>query len=161
MIIETLKSIFERDLLKLKNEIELYKIEDAIWIVDEGIKNSGGNLCLHILGNLNAFIGVGLAKTGFIRERKLEFSLKDIPKTELIKKIEETMLTVENGLNKITAEQMNNDFPIIIWDRPTGMVYTLVHLTTHLNYHLGQINYHRRLLDSKATQRINNLTATN
>jgi len=148
MIIETLTIIFRRDLLKLKDEIELYQNEETIWLADKGITNSGGNLCLHIMGNLNAYIGVGLAETVYIRKRDLEFSLKNIQRTELIKKIEETILTIEKGLNKITAAQMNNDFPIIIWDKPTGMVYTLVHLATHLNYHLGQINYHRRLLDN-------------
>ncbi|MEI6190564.1 MAG: DUF1572 family protein [Chitinophagia bacterium] len=148
MIIETLTIIFRRDLLKLKDEIELYQNEETIWLADKGITNSGGNLCLHIMGNLNAYIGVGLAETVYIRKRDLEFSLKNIQRTELIKKIEETILTMEKGLNKITAAQMNNDFPIIIWDKPTGMVYTLVHLATHLNYHLGQINYHRRLLDN-------------
>lgn len=154
MLVESLRTICRRDLLLLKNEMDLYQNEAAMWLVDKRISNSGGNLCLHILGNLNAYIGVGLAGTGYIRKRELEFSLKNIPKMELIEKIEATMLVVENGLNQITAEQLNTDFPIVIWDKPTGMVYTLVHLATHLNYHLGQINYHRRLLDSMATQGI-------
>ncbi|MBF2707876.1 DUF1572 family protein [Flavobacterium soyangense] len=148
MLIEILKIIFERDLQKLKNEIELYHDDEAMWFVDEGISNSGGNLCLHIIGNLNAYIGVGLAKTDYVRKRDLEFSLKNIPKTELIEKIEQTLLTVENGLNKLTIEQLNDDFPVVIWGKPTQMGYTLVHLTTHLSYHLGQINYHRRLFDN-------------
>jgi len=147
MLRKTLITIFKRDLLKLKEEIELYQNEEAIWLINKSIANSGGNLCLHITGNLNAYIGAGLAETGYIRKRDLEFSLKDIPKTELTKNIEATILVVEAGLNKLSADQLNNDFPIVIWGKPTGMVYTLVHLATHLNYHLGQINYHRRLLD--------------
>lgn len=144
---ETLKSIFKRDLKKLRTEIELYQNEKCIWHIEKNIANAAGNLCLHLIGNLNAYIGVGLAKTNYVRQRHLEFSLKDIPKAELIKMIEDTILVVENGLNNLLEEQMQHDFPIVIWDKPTSMEYSLLHLTTHLNYHLGQINYHRRLLD--------------
>ncbi|MDP4265328.1 MAG: DUF1572 family protein [Bacteroidota bacterium] len=147
MLIESLKILFRRDLQKLKTEIGLYRSEEAMWLVDKRIANSGGNLCLHIIGNLNAYIGVGLAGTNYTRNRDFEFSLKGIPKAELSGKIEETKHIVEDGLNKLTAEQLNSDFPIVIWEKPTGMVYTLVHLIAHLNYHLGQINYHRRLFD--------------
>jgi uncharacterized damage-inducible protein DinB len=147
MLTATLKKLFLRDLAKLKTEIESYKAENNIWRTDKEISNSGGNLCLHLVGNLNAYIGVGLAKTSYIRQRDLEFSRKDIPKAELIRQIEETIQVVETGLSALTEDQMNDDFPIVIWDKPTEMGYTLVHLLTHLNYHLGQVNYHRRLLD--------------
>ena len=53
MLIEVLNSIFERDLVKLKLEIELYQDENSIWAVDKRISNSAGNLCLHLVGNLN------------------------------------------------------------------------------------------------------------
>lgn len=147
MIIETLSTSFKEDLLKLKTEIELYRNENKIWVIEKSIANSGGNLCLHLVGNLNTYIGVGLAKSGYIRHRDLEFSLKDIPKAELIQKINDTMLIVEKGISQLTAENLTGDFPMVIWEKPTGMTYTLVKLLSHLNYHLGQINYHRRLLD--------------
>jgi len=147
MITEILKVLFNRDLLKLKAEIEQYQYEANIWRVDKGIANSGGNLCLHLVGNLNAYIGVGLAKTGYIRQRDLEFTLKNIPRAELLQKIEDVILIVETGLNNLSDDQLSDDFPIIIWEKPTQMHYTLVHLHSHLNYHLGQVNYHRRLLD--------------
>jgi hypothetical protein len=77
----------------------------------------------------------------------LEFALKNIPRAELIQKIEDAIMVVETGLNNLQDSQMGDDFPIVIWEKPTQMLYTLVHLSTHLNYHLGQVNYHRRLLD--------------
>ncbi|KGL61712.1 DUF1572 family protein [Polaribacter sp. Hel1_85] len=147
MIIDTLKTLFKRDLEKLKTEIELYKNEKNIWLIDKSISNSAGNLCLHIIGNLNAYIGVGLAKTSYIRRRDLEFSLKHIPRTKILSQITDTIQIVENGLDNLTLSQITDDFPIVIWDKPTEMEYTLTHLLTHLNHHLGQINYHRRLLD--------------
>ncbi len=148
-MIETLKTLFRRDLEKLKTEIELYREEHVIWQTGKGISNSAGNLCLHLVGNLNAYIGVGLAKTNYVRERDLEFSLKSIPRQALIQKLLATMQVVEAGLNALGQDQMEKDFPVIIWDKPTGMEYTLIHLLTHLNYHLGQVNYHRRLLEAQ------------
>ncbi|MBL7760172.1 MAG: DUF1572 family protein [Sediminibacterium sp.] len=147
MLKEALQLLFRRDLQKLKKEMETYQDEAAIWVVDKNIANSAGNLCLHLVGNLNTYIGVGLGGTDYKRERDLEFSLKNIPVQELVKKIDDTILVVEQGLDRLNDDLLQQDFPIVIWDKPTGMVYTLVHLTTHLNYHLGQINYHRRLLD--------------
>ena len=80
MTIEILKSLYNRDLNKLKIEIESYQNEESLWKIDENISNSGGNLCLHLLGNLNTYIGAELGETGYVRQRDLEFSLKDIPK---------------------------------------------------------------------------------
>ncbi len=147
MIIDSLITLFERDLKKVKTEIELYTSEKNLWLIDQEITNSAGNLCLHLIGNLNAYIGVGLAKTSYIRKRELEFSLKNIPRVELLNQLENTIKVVDDGLNNLTENQLNTDFPLVIWDQPTETGYTLLHLLTHLNYHLGQINYHRRLLD--------------
>jgi len=147
MTIDILKTLFKRDLEKIKTEINLYKNEKNIWLIDQSISNSAGNLCLHIIGNLNAYIGVGLAKTSYIRHRDLEFSLKNISRAKILSQITDTIQITESGLDNLTLSQMTEDFPIVIWDKPTEMEYTLIHLLTHLNYHLGQINYHRRLLD--------------
>jgi len=146
-MIEALKALYARDLEKVKTEIALYTAEKNIWRVDKGITNSGGNLCLHLIGNLNAFIGVGLAKTDYVRQRELEFSAKDIPRAALLSQLDETLKVVQDGLSNLTEASLKEDFPVVIWGKPTGMEYTLLHLLGHLNYHLGQINYHRRLLD--------------
>jgi uncharacterized damage-inducible protein DinB len=148
MLTETLKSLFNRDLNKLKFEIESYKTESNLWIIDKGIANSTGNLCLHLIGNLNTYIGATLGGSNYIRNRELEFSLKDIPKLELIKMIEETIVAVSETLDKITSEQIDDEYPLLVFNEKTSTEFFLVHLTTHLTYHLGQINYHRRLLDA-------------
>ncbi|PAM93103.1 DinB superfamily protein [Flavobacterium sp. IR1] len=147
MLIETLKSLYNRDLNKLKVEIESYEKENQIWAIDKNISNAGGNLCLHLIGNLNTYIGAQIGKTGYIRNRPLEFSLKDIPKSELIKKIEDTIVVVNNALDILTEEDLNKIYPEIVFEKEMTTGFFLVHLATHLAYHLGQINYHRRLLD--------------
>ncbi len=54
---EEIKSLYVRDLLKVKQEIKSYKDERKLWVIADGISNSAGNLCLHLIGNLNHFIG--------------------------------------------------------------------------------------------------------
>ncbi len=148
MLIETLKTLFNRDLNQLKTEIDSYQNESNIWKTQKGIANSAGNLCLHLVGNLNTYIGAEFGMTGYIRNRPLEFSLKDIPRAELLSKIEETIVVVDNALNTISEEELKKEYPLLVFENKTSTEFMLVHLTTHLAYHLGQINYHRRLLKS-------------
>jgi uncharacterized damage-inducible protein DinB len=148
MTTNTLKTIFSRDLNKLKSEIELYENENTIWKIEKGITNAAGNLVLHLIGNLNTYIGATIGKTNYIRNRSLEFSQKNIPRQELITAIEETIIVIENALNKLTDEGLKNEYPILVFDEKTSTEYLLIHLTTHLAYHLGQINYHRRLVNN-------------
>ena len=126
----------------------MYKDETKLWYIEKGIANSAGNLCLHLVGNLNTYIGAELGKTGYVRHRELEFSLKDISKAELLSKVDETIRVVEQVLDDLTDEQLSEEYPILVFAEKTPTQYFLMHLATHLTYHLGQINYHRRLLDS-------------
>lgn len=147
MLVPTLKILFNRDLEKLKQEIMLYENETNIWIIDRSIANSAGNLCLHLVGNLNTYIGAEIGKSGYIRNRELEFSTKNIPRHELIKKIEDTVKVVESSLDMVKEHEMENEYPLLVFAEKTSIGYLMVHLAVHLGYHLGQVNYHRRLLD--------------
>jgi hypothetical protein len=151
MLIATLKDLYNRDLTKLKSELELYRDEKKIWYTEKNIANSAGNLCLHLIGNLNTYIGAVLGKTGYVRHRELEFSLKDIPRSELVRKIEETILTINASLDNLAEEDIKAEYPVLVFENKTSTVYFLIHLATHLSYHLGQVNYHRRLLDVQAS----------
>ncbi len=148
-MIESLQSLFIRDLTKLKTEIEAYQNEETIWKTDKNISNSAGNLTLHLVGNLSHFVGAILGNSGYVRNRELEFSLKDIPKAELIRQIEQTTENVRLTLKTIPTEDLEKEFPSepLGYRMTTG--YFLIHLFGHLGYHLGQINYHRRMLDEK------------
>lgn len=148
MIIQTLQKLFKRDLEKLKQEIVSYLDENNLWKVEKGIANSAGNLCLHLVGNLNAYIGAEIGKTGYIRNRDLEFSQTGIKRDELVKMIEDTIIVVTNGLDKLNDDDLEKEYPLLVLAEKTTTGYFLVHLAVHLGYHLGQINYHRRLLDN-------------
>ena len=147
MLKETLIEIFERDLQKLITEVKLYKDEDNLWLVKEGISNSAGNLCLHLVGNLNHFIGAILGNTGYVRYRDDEFNLKNVLRQDLLLNIGNCALIVKSTLKNLPDEELEKDFPVDVFGKKVSTEFMLVHLSTHLTYHLGQINYHRRLLD--------------
>jgi len=147
-MIQDLIILFERDLDKLAEEIRLYQNEENLWKTAEGISNSGGNLALHLSGNLKHFIGAKLGNTGYVRERDKEFSLKNILEADLLSNIEETKAIVVKTLSALKKEDLEREFEFPNWKEKFTVSFWLIHLSTHLNYHLGQVNYHRRLLDS-------------
>ena len=144
----TLIQLFQRDLEKLKTEITSYKDEKKMWEVTGEISNSTGNLCLHICGNLQHFIGSVLGISGYKRDRDSEFSRKNIPMDEMIRKIDHTIFTVNKTLNELDENKLEEIYPINVFGNEMTTGFFLTHLTTHLSYHLGQINYHRKLLDT-------------
>ncbi len=147
MMIETLQILFKRDLLKLKTEIESYQSEENIWKISKYISNSAGNLCLHLIGNLNHFIGAITGKTGYIRNREAEFSLKNVPRIQLTEMIDNTILVIESTLNNLSEDDLKKEYPLVVFEDKMSTEFFFTHLTAHLSYHLGQINYHRRLLE--------------
>lgn len=150
MLVETLKTLFSRDLNKLISEIQLYKNEADLWLVKGQINNSTGNLCLHIVGNLNTYIGKELGKTNYVRNRDLEFSAKNIPRQDLLNSIESTISIVNQVLDNLDQSAFESDYPVLVFKQKTSIEFMLVHLATHLAYHLGQVNYHRRLVADPA-----------
>ncbi|WP_304140337.1 DinB family protein [Mesoflavibacter zeaxanthinifaciens] len=147
MLTKNLIKLFKRDLTKLKEEIQLYNKESNLWITDKLISNSAGNLALHLVGNLNHFIGTALGNAGYVRQRDLEFSLKNISVEELIKQINDTIMVVENTLSSLTQSDLDKEYEKNPFKEKMTTEYFLLHLSMHLAYHLGQVNYHRRLLD--------------
>ncbi|PTS98254.1 DinB superfamily protein [Pedobacter sp. HMWF019] len=147
MSLASLKALYSRDLNKLKLEIESYQNEHNLWLIEKNILNSAGNLCLHLAGNLNTYIGKELGHTGYVRDRDLEFSLKNVPRIELIRQIDLVTITVNETLNQLKEEDLQKIYPVLARPERESVEYMLIHLAMHLSYHLGQINYHRRLLD--------------
>lgn len=150
MLRNVLKEIYERDLANLKAEIGKYENESDLWTVKDGITNSAGNLCLHLAGNLQHFFGAVLGHTGYVRDRDAEFARKDVPKAELLSELDAALESVRTTLNKLTDEDLAKAYPIEVFGHPMTTEYFIVHLATHLTYHLGQINYHRRLIDASS-----------
>ncbi len=143
---KVLIEIFDRDLKKIETELNQYADEALIWKIEPGISNSTGNLCLHICGNLRHFIGATLGNSGYIRNREAEFAMKNISLEKLLQEIAVTNKEVSHTLEKIKSEDLEKDFPLEVLGKIYKTEFFLIHLSAHLNYHLGQINYHRRLV---------------
>ena len=148
MFNQILITLYQRNLNKLKEEISAYSDESKIWVIEDGISNSAGNLTLHLIGNLNHFIGAVLGKTGYVRERDKEFSLKNIPRNQMLLSIDTTIAVIQFTLSKLTEADMDKPYPeqLPAFKDDNSTRFMLTHLSVHLAYHLGQINYHRRLI---------------
>ncbi|MFO7445646.1 MAG: DinB family protein [Ignavibacteriaceae bacterium] len=146
MIKDILVELFERDIPKLKHEIEQYEDEEKLWVISNEIKNPAGNLALHITGNLKHYVGAVLGKSEYIRNRDAEFNDKNIPKSEILKSIDETLEIVKHVISQLSEEELKREYPEHVFGKGMTTAFFIVHLAAHLNYHLGQINYHRRIL---------------
>lgn len=143
---EAILTLFQRDLKVLLKEIEQYPDENLIWQTVNGINNSAGNLALHLVGNLKTYIGKNLGNIDYIRNRELEFSAKNIPRQEVLQAINETLEAVTITLAQLSPEQLSNTYTENVLGYEMSTEYFLIHLHGHLTYHLGQINYHRRII---------------
>ena len=148
MLKDILVELYERDLGRLKAEIEQYSDDADLWKVSGGITNSAGNLTLHLIGNLKHFIGTVLGNSGFVRDRDAEFSTKGVSRKDMLAEIDATAAVLKSTLEKLTDDDLASLYPIEVFGKPMTTGFFLTHLTTHFTYHLGQINYHRRLSSS-------------
>jgi uncharacterized damage-inducible protein DinB len=146
MLGRILAAIIARDLGTLRREIEAYPTEESIWIVPPGIANSAGTLALHLMGNLQYFIGTKLGSTGYVRHREAEFASRNVSRVDLLRRIDETIAVVEAVLPAVGEDRMSETYPVEVAGVRMRTDDFLVHLCAHLAYHLGQVDYHRRLL---------------
>jgi uncharacterized damage-inducible protein DinB len=145
---QSIRQILIRDLDAIKKELEGYNNSSDLWLKSDSINNSTGNLVLHICGNLQFFVGHVIGKSGYERNREQEFGATEGSIASLLVQIDQTKEAVDSALIEMTDNRLNDTYPIEVFGKPMTFSYFLTHLTGHLMYHLGQINYHRRLLAS-------------
>ena len=138
---------YQRDIQRVIDEIGLFKDEANIWKIGGSIKNSAGNLALHLTGGLNYLIGTNLSNTGYVRNRDAEFTIKGVDKEQLIEQLKELNSMIDKTISSLTEEQLESSFPIFFDKENATIRYVLIQLLLHLNYHLGQINYLRRMFE--------------
>jgi hypothetical protein len=145
-ITNDLAALFRRDLSKLAQQIEAFPNDETLWQTLPGVTNSAGNLALHLEGNLREFIGRQLGKLSYNRKRELEFSLKGIRKEELSTRLAGLQLSIPSIIGELSSEQMEMEYPQLVLERAMSTREFLIHLYGHLNWHLGQVDYLRRVL---------------
>jgi len=146
MTIKDINFIMQRDLDKLLQELKSYTQEPEMWQVVPGTTNSAGNLALHLCGNLRWFVGSVIGKSGYVRDREKEFADKNITLQKLENMITSCKHEVNDALNGLAVEELEKEFPHDVSGQKRSTGFLLLHLVSHFNYHLGQINYHRRMI---------------
>ena len=145
MIVE-LRKLLLRDIASVQRELELYPDDAAVWRAAPGILNTSGTLALHLAGNLQHFIGAILGGTGYLRQRDLEFSRRDVPRAELLAGLDRAAEAVGGTLGALPAARLDELYPLeLAGVRLTTRMF-LLHLSTHLAFHLGQAGTLRRAL---------------
>jgi uncharacterized damage-inducible protein DinB len=145
-----MQAILRRDLDAVHRSVEAYPDDASLWAERPGLPNSGGTLVLHLAGNLQHFVGAVLGGSGYRRDRPSEFSRRDVPREALVAEIETAQRAVERALSAMPDEAFEQPYPESIGGRTVATGDLLVHLAVHLAYHLGQIDYHRRLVTGDA-----------
>jgi hypothetical protein len=141
-----LAELFRRDLTRLTQELQAFTDEESLWWIAPGVSNSAGNLTLHLEGNLREYIGRQLGHVPYNRQRSFEFSLRDIPAAELMQRIRAVKEMVPGIVSSLTPMELQSTYPEMVFGAPISTLQLLLSLYGHLNYHMGQIDYLRRVL---------------
>jgi uncharacterized damage-inducible protein DinB len=144
MLRSSIETVITRELRAIRREIEAYPDDAGIWRAVPGMPNSGGTLALHVAGNIQHFFGAILGKDGYVRDRDAEFARRDVSRAELLKGIDAAIASAERTLRALTDADLAKPYPEPIAKRTVATHVFVVHLATHLAYHLGQLDYHRR-----------------
>src|ERR1044071_4898844 len=145
-----LTSLMTRELRAVKREIEAYPDDASVWRAIPALPNTGGTLALHLAGNIQHFFGSILSRDGYVRQRELEFSRRDVSRNELLAGIDAAIASVERGTSAVNDQALAKAYPEKIRELTVSHETFLMHLLAHAAYHLGQIDYHRRAVTGDA-----------
>jgi len=142
---QELARLFGRELDRLATEIAAYPSDEALWSTVGAQKNAPGTLGIHVAGGLSTFIGRALGGTAYVRDRDREFSERDLPREEVVRRIRECSDVVVPILADLDDERLEGTYPGGLPPQMEGASTHgfLLHLLWHLGWHTGQVYYHR------------------
>lgn len=143
---DDLRVLMVRDLRALAREVSAYPDDASVWQAVPGLANAGGTLVLHLAGNVQHFIGAVLGGSGYVRDRDAEFGSRGVTRAALVAQVEAAIAQVERVLPTLSSERMHAEYPIEVGGHRMTTSRWLSHLVAHLAYHLGQVDYHRRVV---------------
>lgn len=146
MLTAHLRTVITRELRALAREIQAYPDDASVWRTIPGIANSAGTLALHLAGNIQHYVGAKLGGSTYRRDRPAEFARRDVPRVELLQEIQRAIQAAEVTLPGLSQRDLEADFPEAVGGRIIRTDEFLLHVATHLGWHLGQMDYHRRLV---------------
>lgn len=151
MPIRAIEAIIQRDLAAVRRTVEAYPDEAALWAERRGLPNAGGTLALHLAGNLQHYVGAVLGASGYRRDRDAEFARRDVSRADILAELDAARAAVARGLRALGDDRLGEPYPEPIAGRRLTTEVFLLHLVTHLAYHLGQLDYHRRVVTGDRT----------
>lgn len=151
MLLENLQTLYLREIATLQRELDLYPDDESVWKDLPGLPNSAGTIFLHLAGNLQHFFGATLGNTGYVRNRDAEFSKRDTPRSELKKELGASQESIKAAFANLAEAKLEQPFPVKVGDSELSTQGAILHFLSHLAYHLGQIDYHRRAVTGNST----------
>ena len=150
LLLTSVGFVLLREIESVRASVEAYPDDASLWKPMPGISNVGGTLVQHIAGNLRHFLGNILGGVPYARDREAEFSNRSATKAELVALMTETRNAIAATIPKLSNEVLEKPFPLQIAGRTVSTADFVVHLASHLAYHLGQLDYHRRFVTGKS-----------
>ncbi|MEO6461634.1 MAG: DinB family protein [Candidatus Eisenbacteria bacterium] len=144
MLRSAVTNVILRELGAVRRSVEAYPDDVSPWVEHPGMPNSGGNLALHVAGNLRHFVGLTLGQVAYVRDRDSEFSRRAGTRADLVAGLDAARAAVERGMAAVSDGMLAEPYPEKVGGRQLSTGDFLVHLAVHLAYHLGQLDYHRR-----------------
>lgn len=146
MLTAHLKTVITRELRALAREIQAYPDDASVWRTFPGATNSAGTLVLHLAGNIQHYVGAKLGASSYQRDRPAEFARRHVPRRELLEEINRAIAAADGTLPGLSDQALATDFPEAVGGRIIRTDEFLLHLAAHLGWHLGQVDYHRRMV---------------
>ena len=135
-----------RELEGFKREIALFPDDESPWRSVPGVTNSAANLAIHVAGGLQYLVGGVLGRTGYVRNRELEFGRRSGSRADVIAELDRALAIVRDVIPRLTDEDLAAEFPEAVLNVTFGTRIFLLHLCAHAAMHLGQAGYLRRAL---------------
>jgi uncharacterized damage-inducible protein DinB len=151
MLIPIVQAMLLRELAAVQRSVQAYPDDASLWALPNGLPNAGGTLVLHLAGNLQHYVGTVLGGTGYVRDRPAEFARRDVSRAELLSELENAVRAVQRTLPTLREESLAKPYPEMVGGKVLTTASFLMHLATHLAYHLGQLDYHRRVVTGDTT----------
>jgi uncharacterized damage-inducible protein DinB len=116
--------------------------EEQFWRKPYSYGNSFGHLALHLIGNLNYYIGAQIAQTGYVREREREFTERNPPpKQEVLRQVDEAVELVVKTLAAQTAETWSQPYQAVGAETSKDRFSIFLRCAAHFHHHVGQMIY--------------------
>ncbi len=141
-----LGALFRRDITRLAQELRALPEDGPLWTKPPGVGNSIGNLVLHLEGNLREYIGRQLGGVTYTRQRDLEFSQTGLNPHDLRTRMDALIAIIPDIVAALPDAELERIYPEKHHGRSLSTAQFLMSVHGHLNYHLGQIDYLRRIL---------------